>query len=242
MPENNALYDALRLGRFPEFADDLPEWEATDPNATPMAEQFGRVMGSMVRPMRPALQGIANMFMKYPGGSAIAGGLAAGAVGLGGSWLLNKLAPRRELPSDRRRRTLGLTLGSGTAGALAAWILSREMGKYKEASVKTSSIFMGGVDAALISRISEDMTLGQGMQMMLSNHVLKMPSNDKAGLLNALSGVAGAGIGLLVARYLLKLGMFSQGIAMLAGGTIGRSMFGGNGLDLSNTNLYGIPY
>jgi hypothetical protein len=217
----------------------LPEVPALEPQSVPLAKTLGGWTRSLIK---NTVGYPASVYGKalatHPAVGTAAGAVGAGLAGLGAVSLYDYLYPdNNENPLDKEKRTLLSVGGTALLGGLGSYLLSKGItGQSKKASFLDSN-----VDAAILNKLSQDFTLSHIAKQQLASNISSMSKSDKSGLLDLLSGVTGAGIGLVIARYLLKLGFTGQLLLTLAGGFLG-STLGGNGLASKDRDVYGRKY
>lgn len=92
---------------------------------------------------------------------------------------------------------------------------------------------------SIAEKLKLDPNLNAGEEERLLGMIETLDSNKKSDLERLLSGASGAAIGMIVARYLLKLGLVGQLLFTLAGGALGGY---NNNLATGGKDMYGRPY
>jgi len=223
----------------------MPSYPAPTPDPIPFGRTFGTLAKSLIAPIaKPVAGAFTNLMANSPSTAAILAGLGAGGLGYGTSYLVNKLFPKRESEETRTRRNIGITAGTGILGALSAYLIGKEINRHRASPVakEAASAFMGGPDADIIAKISQDFSMTSGAQESLAMQVMQLQPTQKYSLLNLLSGVSGAAIGLIISRFLLKMGFTGQVLLTLAGGFLGSHFGGPKDLDLGRSSVYGESY
>lgn len=184
-----------------------------------------------------------NSLYTSPISGALVGSGLSGIVG--GS--LGYLSGHRQ----RRRYGVGVTedpiLKAKRYAVLSA--LLGGIGSYGLGHLVKKSYFVSGATPSkeeILSKIHLDPSLNWGQKSILSNAVSQLSTSQAVDLKRALGTSFGASIGLLVSRYLMKMGIGGQVIATLAGGVIGNTLSGrrdekdrfGNTINRS-TDMYG---
>lgn len=108
----------------------------------------------------------------------------------------------------------------GTAGALTGWALGND-----EQNAKTASAFGGFSDVAMINnKIMGDPTLDFQQRRQLMNLINQLPSTSISQLAPVVGSALGAGVGAIIAKYLLKMGITGTIITSILGSRFGSSI------------------
>jgi hypothetical protein len=146
-----------------------------------------------------------------------AGALAIPAMGLGAVQDAMDPDPYNERKRWKRNGILGALLGAGAMGTLG-WMRSKS-GTEKKAFVMGTS-----AKGRLMSAVNSDPTIGPMAKARLHEAILGMQEMDAARIFNMLPAIAGAGIGALIARYLLGAGGFGTAAGAAAGAFAGNAL------------------
>jgi hypothetical protein len=158
-----------------------------------------------------------NSMVENPYKGALIGGLGTGLAGLGVGGLMSlfgsKISPWK----------LALLAGSlGAAGSLGGGTIAN----MNDPARKKQASFLLGPDQEIVAEIARDYTLTSSDKQELARYVDMLPENKKLQLASMLKGATGSTIGVLVARYLMKMGIVGQIVMALAGGMMGMNAFG----------------
>ena len=147
-------------------------------------------------------------------------GMMGGAAGAGLGALLSVL-----LQKDPR---LGAMLGAGALGG-GSWLAGTLMNMKRKQLAKQAS-FYGNSGSSPESFISNKIALDSGLSFnektQLSGLIGQLSDGQTGELAKLLRTITGAGVGLVIAKYLLKLGLGGTILSTIIGGAIGSRMGG----------------
>lgn len=189
-----------------------------------MSGQYAPIERSGKTPARQMNEGVADFLRRAFGWGTSSQGKAVGTVGLlsaltggAGSYLWD----RSQGDNASSRRALLLALLAGGAGAAAtAWGQNKHNRRENFIS-KTASM---EVATALVRLLEGDPSLSRHDKAQILRALAKLPNGDRDQLYRLLRTSAGAGAGVLAARFLGAKGL----LPMLAGGILG-GMLGSRG-------------
>ena len=225
MPDEVSAFEQLTGTPAPAYTPpiDIPRWAG---------EKLHSAVNS---PVGKPLEWGLNAMSHSPAASGAYGAAMLGLGGYAGSKLFNylnkKITGRKEDKVDAKRVALVGSLLGGTAG------LGLGMHHKNVNLPQKTAMFLLAPSAEIQNEIARDYTLNLTEKDHLMQMVNELPEMHKIQLKSMLASVGGSAIGMIVARYLLKLGFTGQVIASLVGGLVGGSI-GNNALDLNRNNLY----
>ena len=181
---------------------------------------FSKQYGSLL-PMR----NIGDASQISPKAGALVGALAMLLVGGAGGALYNKFTRHKrfnpetgEEPSMLKDMLYGAGVG-GSIGGLTGWALGND-----EQNAKVASAFEGFSDVAMINnKIMGDPTLDFQQRRQLMNLINQLPSTSISQLAPVVGSALGAGVGAIIAKYLLKMGITGTIITSILVSGIGSS-------------------
>ena len=149
----------------------------------------------------------------HPGRAALLGaGLGTGAGALAG-------AVTGRDPS--KTSLVGLMAGGGLAG-LASYLMQRNLSMAKQSSMLDGGDSLG----FLQSRLMGDPGMSFQQKSALIPALEQLDHAQLRELVSLIKLAAGAGIGMLISRYLMGLGLIGTGIGGLLGGIVGSGLLG----------------
>ena len=257
MPDEVSAFEQLTGTPAPAYTPpiDIPRWAG---------EKLHSAVNS---PVGKPLEWGLNAMSHSPAASGAYGAAMLGLGGYAGSKLFNylnkKITGRKEDKVDAKRVALVGSLLGGTAGLGLGmhhknvnnpdmWpnaldqstdLLGRTgmdrntLDQARARLPQKTAMFLLAPSAEIQNEIARDYTLNLTEKDHLMQMVNELPEMHKIQLKSMLASVGGSAIGMIVARYLLKLGFTGQVIASLVGGLVGGSI-GNNALDLNRNNLY----
>jgi len=151
-------------------------------------------------------------------------GMMGAGAGAGVGALLSIL-----LQKDPR---LGAMLGAGALGG-GSWLAGTMMNLKHKQQAKQASFYgnSGSSPASFISnKIAQDGGLSFNEKTQLSGLIGQLSDGQTGELAKLLRTITGAGVGALIAKYLLKLGLGGTILSSILGGVVG-SRLGGKSID-----------
>ena len=198
--------------------------EDTDYNTSPLDENtsMGASVGRGVREFadRP------NMLGSILNNGPLSGGLLGGAIGAGIGGLAG-------IPTRRSKRLAVIAglLGAGLGAGLGAYSgMVRQPGYYKSAAWRGGDPFGDPTDQ-ILTALQSDTGLGTYQKMQMMAQVAQLPQYQAAQLAQMLGSVAGAGVGALIARFLLGAGTLGTAVGAGMGYMAGNALFGNHQRD-----------
>lgn len=183
---------------------------SADQGIVPMLAQYAR------HGILPRLTGAADKaWGNGPAVGALATALPAGLLGYGGAWLWNRFADRDHQLSPEK---LGLTAAVG-GGALGAYAGSKRASAMRAGSP-------ADIEEALIAAIAADGSLTKQQQAASASAIGDLSPMQMQQLLSTISMTAGAGVGMVIFRFLMGKGLLPLALGGLLGAAAGGSMFG----------------
>jgi hypothetical protein len=204
------------------------------------AESLGNMAGSLASKgfVQKPIGFLLDSLVNSPVRSGLIGMGGLGLMGYGGSKLFNWLSGKRGRKVSPTRAG-GLT---GLIGLLTGVGLNRYAESQKTASFDKTAFMNSMLDPSyeIKAQLARDYTLSFNEKEELAKKVDNLDPQEASQLANILSSAGGAAIGMIIAKFLLKLGFGGQILMAVAGGHIGRSLFaeGRNELDINSGNLY----
>ena len=185
-----------------------------------------------VRNLTPwGVTGTASKAGRWPGAGvgAVAGGLTGAGLGALYNYLMREPWDDTSIWKDAIR---GGLYGGGL-GVLAGWESGRDYENagygHKTASAFSSNPYMPNsaldTPAAIINnRIMADSLLSFDQRNQLMSLVSQLPSNALSQLAPMIAAATGAGVGALIAKYLLGMGITGTVIISILGGSLGNRL------------------
>lgn len=183
-----------------------------------MAQQRG-----LLRPLRPIIDNLGT----NTGASALTGAGLGGALGAGKALMTG---------GDVGKNTaVGAGLGAAGMLLLSAFAKNRlnntqwSQTALPEPPGRVKSSFyvaQSSATADLRNKLMQDSALGNADKTTLLNYVSQLSDNQKQDLSRLIGPVAGAGLGIVIARYLLGLGFGGTALLAIIGGAVGNSLAG----------------
>jgi len=171
-----------------------------------------------------------------PGVGGAAGLAGGGAVGYGIGKLMDRFGDDEESDHGTRGALIGAALG-GLGGTLLGGM------RQKGASMLGA---MGGDLDYVRMRIFQDPQLDSSTRQTLLSGVSQLSDSALSDLGDALRTAMGAGIGALIARFLMRAGLGGTLLGVVVGGFLGSRMGGpsilGNPRHTGRTDAYGNPF
>jgi hypothetical protein len=165
-----------------------------------------------------------------------AGGLAGGAMGYGLARLLNTFSENE----DEDRPVWG-----GALGALGGAGIGALLGAMREKPAALLGAMSDDKDYVRW-RVLNDRGTSQHEKQSLLQAIGQLDSSDIGELANVLRTAIGAGVGVLVAKFLMKAGVGGMLMGALTGGFVGARLGGpsilGTERHSAKTDAYGNPY
>lgn len=197
-----ATFDAAYRGSNPEAATND---QYMPPRPIMFGERLQRGAAGWLKGHAGALTGSTA---KNIATSGLLGALAAGA---GGAWL----AAKNDKPILDKAVLFALLGGAGAAGASA--LVQRQ-------NNKNLAAYDMGKQASITGELSNDPELTPQQRAILADAVSNLPQHDRSELETLVARMGGAGIGLMIAKFLGMRGLLSPLAMALIGGAIGDSM------------------
>ena len=154
--------------------------------------------------------------------------------------------PAKTENRSRLFRNIALTGAAGFAGnaMLADHIRTVRFNSLLENLNKTelkkvSNVLSQPLDTEILNSIRRDMSLNYSQKRELSSLVSNLSPHETTELSSVLKSTIGGGVGYIVAKYLLDLGITGKIILSLIGAVTG-SLFGQNKVDSYTGSLYGL--
>jgi hypothetical protein len=181
------------------------------------------VRHQMLRPLRGAINNLGT----NNAGAALAGAGIGGAIGAGSALVGGGNVGRRT----------AVGAGVGSLGMLLLSLYARNRlnnTQYRQIEppalpgrVKSSFYAVGEGSQEIGSKLLSDSGLSSADKTMLLNYVQRLPNSQKAELAHLIGPAVGAGIGIIIARYLMRLGIGGTAIMALLGAGVGRQITSG---------------
>lgn len=182
-----------------------------------MAKKYGPYLPTRI---------IGNASQISPKSGALVGALTALTAGGIGGALYNTFTKHKRIdPETGEEASLlkdilyGAGIG-GTAGGFLGYALGND-----EQNAKTASAFGGFSDVAMINnKIMGDPTLDFQQRRQLMNLINQLPGTSISQLAPVVGSALGAGVGAIIAKYLLKMGITGTIITSILGSRFGSSL------------------
>lgn len=153
--------------------------------------------------------------------NALIGGLATGSLGAYSGYLRKykpqfaaKAEPEKWTPEDLKKVNL-LNRAQAMAG------LNKQ-----SASVKAATMSSSEAQARVVQLIQNAPGMSFTEKSQLIAGISQLSSGEVSQLSNSLTGIGGAAVGAIVARFLMNKGLIGTVLGAIFGGTIARSLFG----------------
>ncbi len=190
-------------------------------------------MGAKIPQLLEGKQSLAPVadWMERAEGNPWRSGLYGGLVGAGGGALLGHLLDRDP--------TQAAMLGAGGVGG-AAWLVGTLLNMQKQkarehrAIAKAASFYgQSSTDpsAFVLQRVAQDPALSFQAKSTISESLQQLSDGQVASLAKLLKTVVGAGVGAIVAKYLLRLGLGGTILGAIVGGYTGSSLGGSKSIE-----------
>jgi hypothetical protein len=176
----------------------------------------------MLRPLRHLVDNLGTNHI----GAGAAGAVVGGALGAGSAMFSGGSVGRGAVAGA----------GAGMAGMLLASLYARNRLQQGQAfqlprpeqpwREKRAYYATSDSDQSLQQKLMSDASMSYTDKSMLMQQLRQLSAQQKEQLANAIGPALGAGIGVLIARYLLKLGIGGTAMLALIGGAAG-AQFGG---------------
>ena len=161
-----------------------------------------------------------------PSAGALVGALTTLTAGGIGGALYNTFTKHRRIdPETGEEASLlkDILYGAGIGGT-AGGFLGYALGNDKQ-NAKTASAFDGFSDVAMINnKIMGDPTLDFQQRRQLMNLINQLPGTSISQLAPVVGSALGAGVGAIIAKYLLKMGITGTIITSILGSRFGSSL------------------
>lgn len=155
-------------------------------------------------------------------GAAIGGAIGAGSGLLGGGNVGGRAATGAAMGGSAMLLLSLLARNRMNNTSFYQRPLSTPPGRVK------ASFYMGGSDSDVQSKVMGDNSLDPVDKTTLLHFVKQLAPDRKAELQHLIGTVSGAGVGLVIARFLLGLGIGGTALLSLVGAGVGRVMSGGS--------------
>jgi hypothetical protein len=237
------LLDPVQASRQRALSMALPGEQGTRKDMVHPDNALTHELGSALRagaqsaPGRWLRQVAAVPFNHGAGLGTVVGLAGGGALGYGLGKLLDKFSDDEE---EGTRPWLG-----GALGAVAGGLGGHLLGALRE----KAAALLGATndDVTYVQwRVRSDPSLSSPEKQAIASALRQLGTADLAELADLLRTAAGAGVGLLVAKFLMKAGLGGMLLGALTGGFVGARMGGpsmlGNSSYSGKTDAYGNAY
>jgi len=207
---SNELSPELKA-KNPEFAKwyEGANLHKPTPPSTDTFKDLGEWIGEQPL-VSDSINGVVSSIARGPASAVTHGALYAGIP----AYLLAKYL----FPDLNSSRVGGV---SSLLGGLAGYGLNQAAQPTQKSAYFSSYIAPEASTDTIASKLAQDPNLNKFEENQLLGIIQTLPSQNQSELRTVISSASGAAVGMLVARYLLKLGITGQLLVSLAGAAIG---------------------